>query len=38
VPYLAFCVHVACDLNETISFVVGVLSTSFARALIELIR
>ena len=27
-----------CDLNKTISFVAGVLSTSFARALLGIIR
>jgi len=37
-PSLAFGVHVAGDLNKTISFVVGVLSTSFAHALLGLIR
>jgi len=36
VPCLAFRVHVAGDLNKTISFVAGVLSTSFARALLGL--
>ena len=35
---LAFRVHVASDLNKTISFVVGVLTTSFARALLGLIH
>ena len=35
---LAFHVHVASDLNKTISFVVGVLTTSFARALLGLIH
>ena len=35
---LAFPVHVAGDLNKTLSFVVGVLTTSFARALRELIH
>ena len=34
VPCPAFRVHVAGDLNKTISFVVGVLTTSFARALL----
>jgi len=34
IPCLAFRVHVAVDLNKTISFVVGVLSTSFAHALL----
>jgi len=38
VPCLAFRVHVAGDLNKTISFVVAVLSTSFARALLCLIH
>jgi len=38
VPCLAFRVHVAGDLNKTISFVVGVLSPLFARALLGLIR
>jgi len=35
VPCLAFRVHVAGDLNKTISFVVGVLTTSFARVLLK---
>jgi len=35
---LASRIHVAGDLNKTISFVVGVLSTSFARALLGLIH
>jgi len=35
---LAFRVHVAGDLNKAISFVVAVLSTSFARALLGLIH
>jgi len=38
VPCLAFRAHVAGDLNKTISFVSGVLSTSFARALLGLLR
>jgi len=38
VPHLASRVHVAGDLNETISFVVGVFSTVFARALLGLIH
>jgi len=38
VPCLAFRVQVAGDLNNKISIVVGVLSTSFARALFGLIR
>jgi len=38
VPYLAFHVHVAGDLIKTISFVIGVLTTSFARALLRLIH
>ena len=36
-PCLAFRVHVAGDQNKTTSFVVGVLSTSIARALLGLI-
>jgi len=35
---LAFRVHVSSDLNKTISFIVGVLSTSFPRALLRLIH
>ena len=35
---LAFHAYVAGDLNKTISFLVGVLSTSFTRALLELIH
>jgi len=38
VTCLAFRVHAAGDLNKPISFVVAVLSTSFARALLGLIR
>jgi len=38
VPFLAFHVHVAGDLNETISFVAGILSTLLARALLRLIQ
>jgi len=38
VPCLAFRVHIAGDLNGTISFVAGVLSTSIARALLGLIH
>jgi len=38
VSFLAFHVHVAGDLNKAISFVVGILSTSFARALLGFIR
>ena len=38
VPCPAFHVHVAGDLNKTISFAAGVLSTSFARALLRLIH
>ena len=34
VPCLSFRVHVSGDLNQTISFVVGVFTTSFARALL----
>jgi len=34
VPILAFRVHVACNWNQKILFVEGVLSTSFARALL----
>jgi len=37
VLHLAFGVHVTVDLNKTISFVVGVLSTLFAHALLGLI-
>jgi len=37
VPCLSFGVHVAGDHNKTISFVVGVLSTLFAHALLGLI-
>jgi len=37
VPHLAFRVNVAGDLDKTISFVAGVLSTSFAPALLRLI-
>ena len=37
-PRLAFRVHVAGDLNETIPFVVDVLSTSFASTLLGLIH
>jgi len=37
-PCLAFRFHVAGDLNKTISFAVGVLTTSFARALLRLIH
>jgi len=35
---LAFRVHVAGDLNQKVSFVASVLPTSFARALLRLIR
>jgi len=38
VPRLASRVHVAGDLNKTISLVASVLSTSFARALLGLIH
>jgi len=38
VPCLAFRVNVAGDLNKTISFVAGPLTTSFARALLGLIH
>jgi len=38
VPCLTFRVYVAGDLNKTISIVVGVLTTSFARALLGLSR
>jgi len=38
VPCLAFRVHIAGGLNETISFVVGVLSSSFVRVLLVLIH
>jgi len=38
VPCLYLRVHVTGDLNKTISFVVGVLTTSFARALLGLIH
>ena len=38
VSCLVFHVHVAGDMNKTISFVTGVLSTSFARTLLGLIH
>jgi len=38
VPCLAFCVHVAGDLNKTISFVVSVFLTSFTHTLLQLIH
>jgi len=38
VPFLTFRVHIAGNLNKTISFVVGVLSTLFPRALPGLVR
>jgi len=38
VPCLAFRIHVAGDLNQKLSLVASVLSTSFARALLGLIR
>jgi len=38
VPCLAFRIHVAGDLNQKLSWVARVLSTSFARALLGLIR
>jgi len=38
VPYLAFRIHFAGDLNQKLSLVARVLSTSFARALLGLIR
>jgi len=37
-PCLAFRIHVAGDLNQKLSFVASVRSTSFARALLGLIR
>jgi len=38
VPCLAFRIHVAGDLNQKLSFVASVLLTSFALALLGLIR
>jgi len=38
IPCLAFRVHVAGDLNKTVLFVIGILSTLFARALFGLIN
>jgi len=38
VPCLAFRIHVAGDLNQKLPFVASDLSTSFARALLGLIR
>jgi len=38
IPCMAFRVHLACDLHKAILLAVGVLSTSFARALLELIH
>jgi len=37
VSFLAFHIHFANDLNQKVSFVVAILSTSYARALLGLI-